>query len=69
MSDPVRPQVPGAIEICHAAGIRVIMITGDYALTAQSIGKRIGLGSGAAGGNLPVFAGVDIAQMTDESLA
>ncbi|HNN75824.1 MAG TPA: HAD-IC family P-type ATPase, partial [Leptospiraceae bacterium] len=69
MSDPIRPQVPGAIEICHAAGIRVIMITGDYALTAQSIGKRIGLGSGAAGGNLPVFAGVDIAQMTDESLA
>src|SRR3990167_1440629 len=37
MSDPVRPGVREAIQACHAAGIRVIMITGDYALTAASI--------------------------------
>ena len=44
LSDPVRPEVPEAIRACHTAGIRVIMITGDYALTAASIGEQIGLG-------------------------
>ena len=39
LSDPVRPEVPAAIHACHTAGIRVIMITGDYALTAASIGR------------------------------
>ncbi len=65
MSDPVRPQVPDAIRACHAAGIRVIMITGDYALTAQSIGRKIGLGGE---GELPVFAGSEIAALSDEQL-
>ena len=43
LSDPVRAEVPDAIRACHTAGIRVIMITGDYALTAASIGEQIGL--------------------------
>ena len=43
LSDPVRAEVPAAIGACHTAGIRVLMITGDYALTAASIGRQIGL--------------------------
>jgi Ca2+-transporting ATPase len=42
-ADPVRPNVAGAVKECYTAGIRVVMITGDYPLTAQSIGRQIGL--------------------------
>ena len=41
--DPVRPAVPDAIKECYTAGIRVIMITGDYPGTAQHIARQIGL--------------------------
>ncbi len=43
LSDPVRPGVPEAVAECRRAGIRVLMITGDYPGTAQSIAKEIGL--------------------------
>lgn len=43
LSDPIRPQVPDAVRECHRAGIRVIMITGDYPVTAQNIAREIGL--------------------------
>jgi Ca2+-transporting ATPase len=43
LEDPVRPSVPKAIDECYAAGIRVVMITGDYAITAHSIARQIGL--------------------------
>jgi Ca2+-transporting ATPase len=46
-ADPVRPQVADAIRECSTAGIRVIMITGDYPLTAQNIARQIGLADGA----------------------
>ena len=42
MMDPPRPEVAAAIQKCHSAGIRIIMITGDYGLTAESIARRIG---------------------------
>jgi Ca2+-transporting ATPase len=45
LADPIRPAVPGAIQECYSAGIRVVMITGDYPATAQSIGRQIGLRS------------------------
>ncbi len=43
LSDPIRESVPKAVEECYKAGIRVIMITGDYPVTAINIGKEIGL--------------------------
>ena len=43
LSDPIRPTVKQAIVECYKAGIRIVMITGDYSVTAQNIGKQIGL--------------------------
>lgn len=41
--DPPRKEVPEAISSCHRAGIRVLMITGDYGPTAAAIARRIGM--------------------------
>ena len=41
--DPIRPEVPNAIKECNQAGIKVIMITGDYPETAKSIASKIGM--------------------------
>jgi P-type Ca2+ transporter type 2C len=41
--DPPRPEVADAVALCRGAGIRVIMITGDYGLTAQTIARQLGL--------------------------
>ena len=43
MMDPPRPEVAQAVETLHSAGIRMVMITGDYGLTAESLARRIGL--------------------------
>lgn len=43
LSDPVRPEVPQAVAECYSAGIRIIMITGDYPGTAANIAGQIGL--------------------------
>jgi Ca2+-transporting ATPase len=41
--DPARADVPAALADCVAAGIRVVMLTGDHAATARAIGRKIGL--------------------------
>jgi Ca2+-transporting ATPase len=43
LADPIRPNVPDAVALCHEAGIRVVMITGDYPKTATNIARQIGL--------------------------
>jgi len=64
MQDPPRPQVAEAVDKCHRAGIRIIMITGDYGLTAESIARRVGIvGKGAR-----IVTGADLDTMTDEQL-
>ena len=45
LADPVRPGIADAIKECYEAGIRVVMITGDYPATAQAIARTIGLKS------------------------
>eukprot|EP00041_Stephanoeca_diplocostata_P019946 m.437127 g.437127 ORF g.437127 m.437127 type:complete len:1116 (+) comp21432_c0_seq1:115-3462(+) len=41
--DPPRPAVPGAVDTCRTAGIKVIMVTGDHPITAQAIAKQVGI--------------------------
>ena len=43
MMDPPRQDVPEAMKLCRQAGIRVTMITGDYGVTAEAIGRQISL--------------------------
>ncbi len=64
LEDPLRPAVPGAVAECRRAGIRVVMITGDYPVTAQSIARQAGLESPEK-----VLTGPEIDQMPDEALA
>jgi Ca2+-transporting ATPase len=64
LADPVRPEVPGAVAECRAAGIRVVMITGDYPETARAIAHQAGL----ADGDADVLSGDEIAALSDEAL-
>lgn len=64
LADPVRPDVPQAIQECQGAGIRVIMLTGDHPETAMSIAKKIGLSLLEA----KVVTGLEMNQLTDEEL-
>ena len=50
MLDPPRPEVAAAVESCHQAGLRVIVVTGDHGLTAAAIAKRVGIGTGDSEG-------------------
>jgi Ca2+-transporting ATPase len=43
LADPLRPSVPNAVRECRSAGIRVIMITGDYPATARAIAQQAGI--------------------------
>ncbi len=63
LADPIRPTVPAAIAECYTAGIRVVMITGDYPVTAQSIARQIGLSNPNE-----VLTGPELDKMTDVEL-
>lgn len=62
LEDPVRPGVAEAVRECREAGIRVVMITGDYPLTAQNIGRQIGVNGQAT------VTGQELAQMDAPAL-
>ena len=64
MIDPPRPEAIQAVQACHAAGIRVSMITGDHKATAQAIGRQLGLLSGEA----RALSGAQVAQLSDAEL-
>lgn len=65
MVDPPRPEVAQAVATCHAAGIRIIMITGDYGRTALSIARRIGI---VGSPDARVISGPDLGAMSDAEL-
>jgi Cu+-exporting ATPase len=43
VNDPIKESTPGAIEALHAAGIRIVMATGDGPTTAQAVARRLGI--------------------------
>jgi sodium/potassium-transporting ATPase subunit alpha len=43
LSDPLREEVPDALERCHRAGVRVVLVTGDHPDTARAIAERAGI--------------------------
>ncbi|CAN5141490.1 HAD-IC family P-type ATPase [soil metagenome] len=63
LADPIRASVPVAVAECRSAGIRVVMITGDYAATARSIATQAGIAEG------DVLTGADLAALDDAQLA
>ena len=63
LADPLRASVPAAVAQCKSAGIKVIMITGDYPATALAIAKDAGIGGDK------VIDGTALAAMNDTDLA
>jgi len=63
LADPIRPEVPAAISECHTAGIRVVMITGDFAGTARNIARQAGLK-----GSEQVLTGPELERMDGDQL-
>ena len=64
LADPVRPTVHEALTECYHAGIRVLMITGDYPVTAEAVGREIGLHS-----SYQHLTGADMALLSDDALS
>jgi len=62
-ADPLRPTVPAAVSECRSAGVRVIMITGDYPATARAIAERAGIDVGT------VVSGDELDSLSDRDLA
>nr|WP_315229985.1 cation-translocating P-type ATPase [uncultured Albidiferax sp.] len=63
LQDPVRPDVPEAIAACQAAGIRVVMMTGDHPATALAIAHQAGLATDA-----PPMTGQELAELSNSAL-
>jgi magnesium-transporting ATPase (P-type) len=65
MQDSPREEVRDAVEKCQMAGIRIIMITGDYGLTAESIARQVGI---VRDGPVTIVDAADLAGLTDADL-
>ncbi|HSK23185.1 MAG TPA: cation-transporting P-type ATPase [Egicoccus sp.] len=66
MLDPPRPAVAAAVTTCQRAGIRLIMITGDYGVTAESIARRIGIAG--PDDELTIVNGTELDGFDDDAL-
>jgi sodium/potassium uptake antiporter P-type ATPase alpha subunit len=64
MMDPPRPEVEAAVNQCYKSGIKIIMITGDYGLTADAIARKIGIVKGES----KIYLGSDIEDMSEDQL-
>ena len=64
--DPPRPEAREAIAKCHAAGIKVVMITSDHPVTAESIAKEVGLSDS---GRLEIITGDELISLSRTDLA
>jgi Ca2+-transporting ATPase len=62
LADPIRQGVPGAVEECRAAGVRVVMVTGDSPETARAIARQAGLAEGE------VVTGKELEALPEEEL-
>jgi Ca2+-transporting ATPase len=63
MMDPPRPEARAAVRTCEAAGIRVVMITGDHPLTAATVAREVGMltdGRVVSGRELEVMSDADL---------
>jgi len=65
MMDPPRPQVERAIQVCRQANIRIVMITGDYGLTAESLARRVGM---LTAERPIILTGAELDEMSDAAL-
>jgi len=66
MTDPPKEGVKEAIDIAHEAHIKTFIMTGDHAVTAQAVGKKINLS--IEGDDVPVTTGNDFTDLSDEQL-
>jgi calcium-translocating P-type ATPase len=62
--DPPRPAVPGAVARCRAAGVRILVVSGDHGLTAAAIARRVGI----ADEHTPVVSGRELDALTEAQL-
>lgn len=65
MQDPPRAEVAEAVATCHRAGIRIVMMTGDYGLTAESIARRINI---IRGPHPRILTGAELDRLDDAAL-
>jgi P-type Ca2+ transporter type 2C len=68
LADPLRPTVPAAVQECRSAGIRVVMVTGDYPTTARAIAEQAGLevGEVAAGNQIEAISDAELAKRVQD---
>jgi len=64
MFDPPRPEVADAVRLCHDAGIRIIVVTGDHGLTAAEVARNVGI----ARDGVTIVTGEELEHMDEEQL-
>ncbi|MFZ9594966.1 MAG: cation-translocating P-type ATPase [Bdellovibrionia bacterium] len=64
LMDPPRKKTKEVIEVCHQAGIRIVMMTGDHPHTAQAIAQKLGISSSAS----ELITGAELRSLSDEAL-